>query len=261
MNSGFLSEMNQRELSAYEPEVVILPIGSTEVHAWHLPYGTDSITGETLGRRIMKLTAARGCRALFMPTIHYSVVTNITAFPFSVGVTPTTLIRVCMEILGNLAEQGVRKVVILNNHGGNIGTMDALMRTVHAELPLFVTIINPWGPAEDVIEEIKETDDIGHACEIETSICLDLFGDLVDMDEAVPTHSSPHKLPTADKIHAAFVKPWHIFTTTGGMGDPTKATKEKGAKLNAVYAERIADLVCQLAETELTDNTPYYKPE
>jgi creatinine amidohydrolase len=261
MNSGFLSEMNQTELRAYDPEVVILPIGSTEVHARHLPYGTDSITGEALGRRILSLTAERGCRALFMPTVHYSVVTNITEFPFSVGLSPSALILVCMEILTTLEQQGVRKVLILNNHGGNIGTMDALLRTIYEELDLFAVVVNPWGPAEDVIEQIRETDDIGHACEIETSICLDFFPELIDMSAAEPTHSSPHKLPSADKIKAPFVKPWHIFTRNGGMGDPTKGSKEKGEKINQVYAERIADLVCELANADLKENTPYYRPE
>ena len=80
--------------------------------------------------------------------------------------------------------------------------------------------------------------------------------DLVRMDVAEATRGNPSRLPTLDKYGAKFLRPWHLYTKNGGVGDPTKATRGKGAKIVAGAVERISDMFVEFAEDEYDGRFP-----
>src|SRR6266487_6115200 len=81
---GQLDELTLPDLQAQLPEVVVIPVGSTEAHAYHLPYGTDTWRVEAHARRAVALANEQGARVVALPALPYGVNTNFTAYPLTV---------------------------------------------------------------------------------------------------------------------------------------------------------------------------------
>ena len=113
-----------------------------------------------------------------------------------------------------------------------------------------------WSVASDVVDAVRETAEIEHADEIETSVALALFPQFVNMDAARPAPTNPSRLPLLKK-YGKFSRPWHLFTRNGGVGDPTKATREKGEKVVQATVARIADVLVELSAAKYNERFPY----
>lgn len=180
-----LENLTQPEVKAYNPRVVILPIGSTEPHARHLPYRTDTLTTDILAARVAAKANAMGARVLVLPTMPYSVNTNQVPNPYAQSIRPPTLIQFVKDVIDTLEQQGIRKVVILNGHGGNTTTLGAALRELFASnRKVFVAMVETSTPYTDIVSKVIETKG-DHASEEETAVALALFPDLVHMDRAV----------------------------------------------------------------------------
>src|SRR5206468_9673242 len=102
-------------------EVAVLPFGATEPHNLHMPYGTDTFQLEALANRACERAYRAGAKVLLLPAIPYGVNTNHLRVPGAVAcsVTPTTLLHLLTDLVDSLERQGLRKLVLLNGHGGN----------------------------------------------------------------------------------------------------------------------------------------------
>ncbi|HEY8505323.1 MAG TPA: creatininase family protein, partial [Gemmataceae bacterium] len=114
-----LAEANYAAVKQHRYEVAVLPLGATEPHNLHLPYATDTLQAEVLGEKICEAAWARGAKVLLLPAIPYGTETNQRAFPFAMNLNPSTLGMVVTDLVDSLSQRGVRKVVLLNGHGGN----------------------------------------------------------------------------------------------------------------------------------------------
>src|SRR3954466_6456358 len=119
MRPYILSETNYAYTKANRYEVAVLPLGATEPHNLHLPYGTDMYEGETVGEKICEAAHDRGAKVVLLPTIPYGTETNQMAFPLAMNVNPSTLFAFVTDLVDSLAHHGIRKIVLLNSHGGN----------------------------------------------------------------------------------------------------------------------------------------------
>src|SRR5690606_10736371 len=100
-------------------EVAVLPLGATEPHNLHLPYGTDVMEADIIGERICEAAHAQGAKVVLLPTMPYGTETNLRQFPLAMNVNPSTLSLVIRDLIESLAASSIRKVVLLNSHGGN----------------------------------------------------------------------------------------------------------------------------------------------
>lgn len=126
--SGILEEMTIDEVREFNPEVVLFGVGSTEPHGPILPYGTDFFQCDGLCRRAAKRANEMGARVLMYPTLPISNNVNFKPFPFVCRISVRTLMLVVLDIIKALEEDGIRKIVLVNGHGGNTDTLRAALR-------------------------------------------------------------------------------------------------------------------------------------
>jgi hypothetical protein len=127
---GLLEEMTIDDVRAFDPEVVMLPLGSTEPHGPHLPLGTDVYQVTRLCRLAVEEANAKEARVLLYPTLPITNNANFRAFPFALRIGIRTLMSVIVDIAKQCWEDDIRKVVIVNGHGGNPATIDAALREI-----------------------------------------------------------------------------------------------------------------------------------
>lgn len=258
MGKVVLAEMCRADLSeAQRFEMAVLPIGACEPHGMHLPFGNDTMHCEAIARLSAAKASEKGAHVLLLPAVPFGCDQNLMAFPYTVSLRPTTLIRIFDDIIGSMARHGLKKVLILNGHGGNSGTLDAVLRELYGKHDVFVARLDWWVVAADVAAAVQETDEVEHADEIETSIALALYPELVNMGAAEATTTRRSRLGLLEKYGGKFSRPWHLFTRNTGVGDPTKATAEKGEKIVAAAVERISDILVELAAAEYDEEFPY----
>ncbi len=255
MADARLSHLRMPEVVEREFEVAVLPIGSTEPHARHLAYGTDSFAVEEFARQMVEEANRRGARCILLPMMPFSTNVNLDDCPWAMSLRPRTLLDFVRDVVDSVVRQGVRKVLILNGHGGNTGTLMSGLRELHGRCGAFVALAEQWSASSDVEQEVMETAERGHACEQETSVMLHLCPDHVRMEAAEPTRT--RKTIFSQRRGLSFVSPWHAYTINTGIGDPTKATAEKGRRMIEAAVDRLATTLKELSDAPIDDLFPY----
>ena len=227
-----LAETNYGVVKQHEYEVAVLPLGATEPHNLHLPYGMDTLEGDTVGKNICAAAHERGAKVMLLPTVPYGTQTNQREFPFSMNLNPSTLNAVIVDLVESLVHQGVVKIVLLNSHGGN--DLKGLLRELYGKTPAKLFLCNWYTIFGDVYNEIfDELDD--HAGEMETSLGLAYWPELIARNPdgtlaADEGRKAATKLEAVNRGWVSITRPWHLLTTNGGAGNPHKASAEKGRK-------------------------------
>ncbi|MGC4004468.1 MAG: creatininase family protein [Pirellulales bacterium] len=176
-----LLEANLATVRADDFQVAVLPLGATEPHNLHLPYGTDVYEADTIGEAICGAAYARGAKVVLLPTLPYGTETNMRRFPLAMNLNPTTVFAVITDLVESLVQSGVRKVVLLNSHGGN--EFKALLRELYGKTSTHVFLCNWYQAIGDFYDDVFATKD-DHAGEMETSMILAYHPHLV---AATPT--------------------------------------------------------------------------
>ena len=171
-----LSEINYACVKEHEYEVAVLPVGCTEPHNLHLPHGMDTLEATAIGERICEAAHDAGAKVLLLPTIPYGTVTNQRECPFSINVNPTTLYAFVTDLVESLVNHGIKKIVLLNSHGGN--AFKPLLRELYGKTPARLFLCNWYEMVRDIRPEIFEHPD-DHAGEMETSIAMAYWPELV----------------------------------------------------------------------------------
>lgn len=256
MREWILAEHTHASLRGRSWDVAVLPFGATEPHNLHMPYGTDNFQVEALGQRACEWASRAGAGVLLLPTIPYGVNTNYFKIPggLACGLTPTTLLAVLMDLVDSLERQGVRKLVLLNGHGGN--ELKPLVRELHHRTEMFLCVCDWFRMAADVYPTIF-AEPGEHADEVETSLGLAFFPELVHPAQADAGAARPTRFGAVNRGWVSITRPWHLATTNTGMGDPAAATAEKGQKLMDVLVERLGDFLVELAGAEMDEGFPY----
>src|SRR5258708_2558474 len=110
-----LSELNYGHVKSNPPaEVAVLPLGATEPHNLHLPYGTDTYQVEVIAARACEKAHERGARVVMLPPLPYGTETNQMAFPLAMNLNPSTVARVVTDLVRSLEVHGILKSVIVN---------------------------------------------------------------------------------------------------------------------------------------------------
>jgi creatinine amidohydrolase len=194
------------------------------------------LVGEVSRRAAERIT---DCPVLVMPTIW----TGLAEHHMSLGGTLTldyvvfhALIRqVCLS----LNRQGVRRIALLNGHGGNIVALQVIAGELAHEVEGVVAVATYFLLAETKFAEILDRQTgVRHACEAETSMVLALRPDLVDQDAMRAVDAPAEGLSSSGFHRWRSIEHW---SASGVIGFPAAATAEKGERLLEAAANVVAD--------------------
>jgi creatinine amidohydrolase len=256
MREWVLAEQNHAFVRGQRWEVAVLPFGATEPHNLHMPYGTDNFQLEVIGSRICEYAYKSGARVLLLPTIPFGVNTNHLKIPGAIAcsVTPTCLLHVLTDLVDALERQGIHKLVLLNGHGGN--ELKPLTRELHHRTKVFLCVCDWYRVAADHYKELfKEPGE--HADEIETSLGLAFFPDVVKLELADDGAARPTRFEAINRGWVNITRPWHLATKNTGMGNPAAASTEKGHRLVDLLVERLGQFLIELAGAPMDETFPY----
>lgn len=218
----------------------ILALGSCEAHGDHLPLGTDTHVSYMISCK----AAERIDGMMVLPPVTVGVSEHYSRFPFTIYVSCETMISVIKDILRSTIKNGIKKIFIMNGHDGNIAPIEIAAREIKMEFPdvRIANLDSWWVIAGKLLPPgtFEVWNGLGHAGEGESSIALQLFGDWCDMKKARGV--VPDRLPEHIEMKWDFAE----LTDSGATGDPTKATKEKGSKMEKVLVDLIVDSVKKL---------------
>ncbi len=258
MNTGILSEMTLPEVRAFAPEIVLLGVGSTEPHGPALPYGADYFESDALCRRATELANQRGGRVLMYPTLPIGNNVNFKPFPFACRVTVRTLMLMLLDVIQAVEEDGIRKVVLFDGHGGNTDAMRATLREHFDRTPIerrsFVCMTP--GIFADRSKRLIEHPS-PHGGESETSQMMYLRPELVRNEHL---RNLPIAEPDAGLVHldqTYFVRPWDRFLPLGGGGVVEKASAERGREIVESGAAGLSEFLLSLAKVPWHPGFPY----
>ncbi len=259
MRPWILAETNYAHTKQHGYEVAVLPLGATEPHNLHLPYGTDIFESEIVGAKLCEAAHQRGARVVLLPALPYGTQTNMRALPLALNLNPSTLNRVVMDLVDSLVGSGIRKIVLLNSHGGN--EMKPLLRELAGQTPAHLFLCNWYQAFSDEYGRIFERSE-DHAGEMETSLALAYFPHLVARTEQGDLAADegavrPTRFRAVNEGWVSISRDWRLLTTNTGSGNPHAATAEKGRRLMQVLIERIAQFLVELSATPLDEHFPF----
>jgi len=250
MRPYILAESHWSEVRDRDYQLAVLPWGATEAHNYHLPYGTDNYETDALVHEAARLAWENGTGVVVLPTIPVGVNTGQQDIKLTLNLNPSTQHAILEDLTESLDNHGIDKLLVVNGHGGN--DFKQILREVGRNFPSMWLVTCNWFQAEDKDALFENQGD--HADEMETSLMLHIRPDLVlPLSEAGSGASRKFSIPALNEPWAWAERNWSRATADTGVGDPRKATAEKGRKYFEAVTALIADLMVELALTDMDD--------
>lgn len=229
---------------------LVLPLGAIEQHGPHLPYSTDLLIADAAGQAVVD-TVGDDLDLWLLPSLAYTKSNEHAWSSGTVWLSATTMLSVLDDIGRSLATTGVRKLVLLNGHGGNTALLNVACRELRLRYGFQTFLMHPFVPPDH--GGVSAANELGmgiHAGMDETSMILHLRPDLVDMTLAA------RNLPTrlADNRHVRFGGSvsfgWlsNDFGPSGVIGDPTGATADHGKMLFEACVHSLSEAFAEVVE-------------
>jgi creatinine amidohydrolase len=255
---GWWQDLASRDFAALDPEttVAVLPVGAIEQHGPHLPVAVDScIVDGIVAAALARMSA--GLPVLVLPTSAVGKSNEHIAFPGTLTLSAETLGRVWYEIGASVRRAGVRKLVLLNSHGGQPQVAQIVARELRIDHQMLVVAANwfSWGMPEGLFEPSELRHGI-HGGTVETAMMLALRPDLVDGAAAadfVPvTVADDQDYPRLRALGAAGLG-WQAqdLHREGVCGDAGGATAEAGQAVIDHAARCLVELLQELVRFPL----------
>lgn len=250
MRPYILAENHWKTVEETAYEVAVLPWGATEAHNYHLPYGTDVIEAQEVAAEAARLAWENGAKITVLPPIPFGVNTGQFNVKLDINMNPSTQLAILRDITEVLNRQGIYKLIILNSHGGN--DFKTMIRELGLQFPgMFLCSCN-WYQCLDQKKYFENKDD--HAGEMETSVILHLRPDLVKpLSEAGDGAAKQFRMAGIREGWAWAERKWLQVTKDTGVGDPRKASAEKGEKFFKAATEKVAEFFKEVAEADRND--------
>ena len=249
-----LTATNLHRISQRKYEVAVLPTGAIEPHNRHLPQGQDFRHTTYVARESCRMAFDECESVICLPALPYGVDCNLMAFPMAIHVSQATLDAMVREIIESLRAHGIRKIVILNGHGGNDFT--PLIRQIQCDLDVHVFLSDWWTVGRDKYDEIFDRPD-DHAGQLETSVALTLYPELVEPDVAGDGKTREFQF---EALRQGWVKTSRRFDRLNdhcASGDPTGATAERGEAYLQLVCGRIGRFLAELAAAPIEGTFPH----
>jgi creatinine amidohydrolase len=251
-------QLTTEEFSALDPDktIAVLPIAAIEQHGPHLAVSTDTI----IGQGMVDAVTARlpdDLAVLFLPVQSVGKSNEHIRSPGTITYTAETAQRAWTEIGESVARAGLRKMVIVTSHGGNVDTMRVVARELRVSCQMLV-VTTGWrfGVPKGLFADQEAQHGI-HAGDIETSLMLHFRPDLVDVGKAKLFASTAAEMEK-DYKH---LRPagQHGFgwiaqdlSADGAVGDASAASAEKGRLTAEHQADGFVAFLRDVARFPLT---------
>jgi creatinine amidohydrolase len=231
--------------------VALVPVGATEQHGPHMTLDTDTAIAEAFARR---LGNALGDDALIMPTIPMGMSEHHLAFAGTMTLRASTLMGLIHDVVASCARNGVKRIVLINGHGGNIDPLRLVAREAARDGVAEVASIMWAVLAADLIRDRAATPYHSHACDIETSVAMAIAPQAVLADRIeAPQPPSGQPAPLAEPRSPYDIPvPFEQWTNNGAIGDPRLATRELGEEIVALAERRALDFIRRFIGTTET---------
>jgi len=241
-----LHEMSWTEAKGYfeKNDIAIIPVGSNEQHGPQNPLGTDHLIARAIAEETAKRTGT-----LCLQVIPFGVSSHHKQFWGTIYISPKTFKSYVKETCLALSYYGVRKIVIVNGHGGNRCALVEVARELR-EKEVFVSIFQWWSVVDKLLPNLFELEERGHAAAEETSMNLALHPQIVDMNKAVNEEPRKHSVQTEGTTLSLDTVD---HTSSGVFGKSTTASPEKGKKIFETVVNELIKHVNLLKETKIED--------
>jgi creatinine amidohydrolase len=183
-----------------------------------------------------------------LPGIPFGVNTGQLDIRLCINMNPSTQSSVLGDVARSLEGEGIRKLVILNGHGGN--DFRQMIRELQPACGVFICTVNWWNcvDAKPFFDEVGD-----HGGELETSVMLHLYPDLLlPLSEAGKASAKKFRVAGLRDGWAWAPREWTKVTEDTGVGNPAAATAEKGKRFLDAVSERIAGFLVDLAKADLS---------
>ena len=249
-----LTQTNLSRLANKKPEVAVLGAGAIEPHNFHLPEGQDFLHTSYVVKEVSRISWEKTKSVICLPPIPYGVDCNLLDYPLAIHVSQATLDTIISEITESLVFHDIKKILLINGHGGN--DFAPLVRQIQYDLDVFFFLCNWYQVGIDKYQEIFEKAD-DHAGELETSVALELYPELVELSKAGKGEIRPFRF---EALRKGWVKTSRNFSTINDQcatSDPFLASSEKGRKYLDLVCERISAFLIELAEAPIDEYFPH----
>jgi len=236
LKSPWWADHTSGEIAALDKQslVAVLPVAATEQHGPHLPVSVDTDLLDAVIARSAQLRPA-GLPALFLPTLPYGKSNEHARYPGTLSLSAATLLAAWADIAAGVAAAGVRRLLILNSHGGQSAAMEMLARDLRERHDMLV-VTTSWyqfGLPEGLFDAEGQRHDL-HAGEVETSMMMACAPRWLRLEHARDFPSRAAQLEREGYRLLSLQGPgklaWqmHDFNPLGASGNAAAATADKG---------------------------------
>ena len=252
-------DMTWQDIAGAKTEgwIAVLPLAAVEQHGPHLPLGVDSYIADAYLERARD-TVRDDLPVTFLPIQRIGVSTEHLAYPGTLTVSAQTAIAAWTELGNSVARAGVRKLVLVTSHGGNVAAMELVARDLRARFGMLAVTVgwHRFGYPADAFSPEEKKHGI-HAGDIETSLMLAAKPDTVQMEKAA--RATPASVAMAQEFKwlgayrpAGFAWMTQDLNPTGAIGDATLAKADKGTAALAQGAKAFVELLGEIDRFDLS---------
>ena len=247
-----------------EKDTILVPMASLEQHGPHLPLYTDTITAVEVSKRVAEMIAV-----LHSPPVWMGYSPQHMYAPGSgrgtITLRSSTLLNLLHDVARSLIHHGFNRIIFINGHGSNVKVIDPVLRKLRYETGALIGFVKPYmenytGILKGLMENPPDETPGWHSSELETSQDLAWNARLVRMERADFTRAHiPDFLPKTfakkdgmpdvefeDYKYFTFPMDHHEFIESGTIGNPMRATVDKGEEAFRRLSEHVARGVLEL---------------
>ena len=234
--------------------VAVLPVAAVEQHGPHLPLSVDASLLQGVIDAALPLLPAE-LPALFLPPQNVGFSTEHTAYPGTLTLRPATLIALWTELGECVARAGVKKLLLLNGHGGQVSVMDVVARELRQQCGLLVYSASWFSlPLPEAVSGLFSAEEhrFGiHGGEVETSMMLHLAPHAVRMQHAQRWRSTSQdraeRFPILGNGRSAKLG-WAMqdYHAAGAVGNAAAASADKGRAVVEAAASALSQLLQEI---------------